>query len=149
MEALKNPFTNEDTAMMTIKSTILAFYSDSLRDIFSTRRKDIDKAIAAIQEAYNNNTFPSMKIESSSYLNHVGHLESNGCFRCHSDKHKSPDNKVISKDCDLCHTIVAQGPTGNVAYAGFDKALPFQHPVDVKDNWKTYFCTECHKKLFE
>ena len=149
MEALKYPFTNEDTAMMTIKSTILAFYSDTLKDILSSRRKDIDKAIAAIQEAYNNNAFPSMKVESSSYLNHIGHLESNGCFRCHSDKHKSTSGKVISKDCDLCHNIVAQGPTGNVAYAQFDKSLPFQHPVDVKNNWKTYFCTECHKKLFE
>ena len=90
-----------------------------------------------------------MKIEASSYLNHIGHLESNGCFRCHSDKHKSTDGKFISKDCDLCHSIVAQGPTGNIVYSSFDKTLQFQHPVDVKDNWKTYFCTECHKKLFE
>ena len=149
MEALKNPFTNEDTAMMQIRDIILKFYSDSLGDILKSRRKDIDKAIAAIQEAYSNNTFPTMKIEASSYLNHIGHLESNGCFRCHSDKHKSADNKVISKDCDLCHNIVAQGPTGNIAYSPFDKSMTFIHPVNVKDNWKTYFCTECHRKLYE
>lgn len=43
---------------------------------------------------------------------YIGHLESNGCFRCHNDKFKAPNGKVISKDCNLCHTIVAQGVTG-------------------------------------
>jgi nitrate/TMAO reductase-like tetraheme cytochrome c subunit len=149
MEALKNPYNTEDSAMMGIKQTILGFYSDSLKDILTSRKKDIDKAIAAIQEAYSKNAFPSMKVDASAYLNHIGHLESDGCFRCHSDRHKSPDGKVISKDCDLCHTIVAQGPTGSMTYAPYDKSLTFQHPIDVKDNWKTYFCTECHRKLFE
>ena len=30
-----------------------------------------------------------MKASSSSYLNHIGHLESDGCFRCHYGKHVS------------------------------------------------------------
>jgi RNase P subunit RPR2 len=48
----------------------------------------------------------------------------------------------------MCHTIIAQGPTGKIQYATVDNLMEFQHPIDVKDNWKTYFCTECHRELY-
>jgi hypothetical protein len=31
-------------------------------------------------------------------------MESNGCFRCHDDQHKTREGRAISMDCALCHT---------------------------------------------
>jgi hypothetical protein len=38
----------------------------------------------------------------------LGHFYFNGCFRCHDGQHASPQGKVISKDCNLCHTVIDQ-----------------------------------------
>jgi hypothetical protein len=148
MDVLKGPFTSKDSSLAFIRDSITNFYRISYPQIFSTQKNLIDKAIAGIQKEFSLNVFPYMRVTSSAYLNHIGHLESDGCFRCHSDRHQSKDGKVISKDCNWCHTIIAQGPTGNIKYASVESLLEFVHPIDVKDNWKTYFCTECHKVLY-
>jgi uncharacterized membrane protein YhaH (DUF805 family) len=148
MDVLKGPFTDKDSSHAFIRDSILNFYRMGYPSIYNTRKADIDKSVAAIIEAFDQNVFPFMRVTSSSYLNHIGHLESDGCFRCHSDRHKSDKGKVISKDCNWCHSIIAQGKTGQVQYTSVDTLLEFVHPVDVKDNWKTYFCTECHRVLY-
>ena len=43
--------------------------------------------------------------------NNIGHEDFLGCFRCHDDNHKSADGRVISQDCETCHTILAQEET--------------------------------------
>ena len=89
-----------------------------------------------------------MRVTSDKYLNHIGHLESDGCFRCHSNRHISGKGNVISKDCYLCHSFVSQGASNNMHFGFVDKTMEFIHPTDVKNNWKTYFCTECHRNLY-
>jgi hypothetical protein len=148
MNVLKGPFTNKDSSLTFIKDSITNFYRASYPAVYKSRKADIDKAIAGIQEAFSLNVFPYMRATSNNYLNHIGHLESDGCFRCHSDRHKSTKGKTITKDCNLCHTIVAQGATGKVQYSPINEVLGFIHPIDVKDNWKTYNCTECHRVLY-
>jgi hypothetical protein len=148
MNVLKGPFTDKDSSLVFIRDSVTNFYRIGYPVIFKTRPNAIKKAIEGIQEAFSLNVFPFMRANSSAYLNHIGHLESDGCFRCHSDRHRAQDGKVISKDCNLCHTIVAQGPSGQVAYSSINDNLGFVHPVDVKDNWKTYNCTECHRVLY-
>lgn len=148
MNVLKGPFTNLDSSLAYIRDSITNFYKSGYPDIYKSKKMLIDKAIAGIQQEFSLNVFPYMRVNSSSYLNHIGHLESDGCFRCHSDRHKSDKGKVISKDCNWCHTIIAQGFTGKVQYSTLDSVMEFTHPVNVKDNWKTYFCTECHKELY-
>jgi hypothetical protein len=49
-----------------------------------------------------------MKVTWGTYPNHLGHKETAGCFRCHDKKHKTADGDKISKDCDTCHTILAE-----------------------------------------
>lgn len=148
MNVLKGPFTDTDSSVRYIRDSILNFYRMDYPQIFETRRGDIDRAIAGILNGFSLNVFPYMRVTSSTYLNHIGHLESDGCFRCHSGRHKSKTGKVISRDCDLCHTIIAQGPTSQIQYTTLDKSAEFIHPVDIKDNWKTYLCTECHRQLY-
>ncbi len=148
MNVLKGPFTDKDSAHAYIRDSITNFYRTGYPEVFATGKNLIDKAIAGILKEFSMNVFPYMRASAKNYLNHIGHLESDGCFRCHSDRHTSEKGRTISKDCDICHTIVAQGPTGKVRFGGIDSSMVFLHPVDVKDNWKTYFCTECHKELY-
>ena len=148
MNVLKGPFTNTDSSLTYIRDSITNFYKVGHPYIYQTQKPLIDKAIVGITEAFSLNVFPFMRASASKYLNHIGHLESDGCFRCHSDRHKSEKGKIISKDCNLCHTIIAQGPTGNMRYSTIDSVMEFQHPIDIKDKWKNYFCTECHRELY-
>jgi len=148
MNVLKGPFTDKDSAITYIRDSITNFYKSGYPAIFKSHQPMIEKAITGILTEFSLNVFPYMRASSKQYLNHIGHIESDGCFRCHSDRHKNETGKVISKDCDMCHTIIAQGPTGNVKYSIVDSLMEFQHPIDIKDNWKTYFCTECHRELF-
>ncbi|MBK7213718.1 MAG: NapC/NirT family cytochrome c [Bacteroidales bacterium] len=149
MEALKIPFTDKDTALRTIKETVLTYYKDEHPEILDKEQPRILKAITVIQGEYQLNAFPYMKADATRYLNHIGHLESDGCFRCHSDRHKTAKGETISRNCDLCHTIIAQGPTGNIANSTINTSLEFVHPTEIRGKWKTAFCSECHKSLYE
>ena len=148
MDVLKGTFSNKDSAITYIRDSITNFYRISYPGIFKAQKPLIDKAIAGILQEFSLNVFPFMRASASKYLNHIGHLESDGCFRCHSDRHKSDKGKKISRDCNLCHTIIAQGPTGSVEYSTIDNVMEFKHPIDIKDKWKGFFCTECHRELY-
>lgn len=145
MLALKDPFPSTDSARIMIKKNVYAYYEEKHPDVLEKYKDLIDKAIPNLTEAYLKNNFPEMNVTSNSYLNHIGHMYSDGCFRCHSDRHKNEKEKVITKDCNLCHSIVSQGPTGNLASVNVNETLGFQHPVDVGTDWKDYNCTECHR----
>jgi hypothetical protein len=148
MNVLKGPFTDNDSSYRYIRDSINNFYKIKFPEIYTHKKDMIDRAIAGIEKEFSVNVFPYMRVASNKYLNHIGHLESDGCFRCHSNRHKSKQGKTISKDCNLCHTFIAQGPSANMQYGSIEKSMDFIHPVDVKGNEKTYFCTECHRTLY-
>ncbi|MDO9257603.1 MAG: NapC/NirT family cytochrome c [Bacteroidales bacterium] len=148
MEALKLPFQDKEIAMREISETIIKYYKDEHPEVMKSEEQRIMKAIAAVQAEYNLNAFPYMRADASQYPNHIGHLESEGCFRCHSDRHKTAKGETISRNCETCHTIIAQGPTGNISNAYINSTLPFEHPTQIKEKWKTKFCSECHKELY-
>lgn len=149
MEALKVTYNTKDTAHIEIKNTVNTYYKDEQPDAYSKNFDRIRKAIVAIEGEYDKNVFPYMKVESTKYLDHIGHLESDGCFRCHSDRHKTAGGEVLSRNCDLCHSILAQGPTGNIKTVSLGQSLEFVHPVEIRGIWKTAFCSECHRVLYE
>jgi nitrate/TMAO reductase-like tetraheme cytochrome c subunit len=72
----------------------------------STDVRLLERAIAATQDVWARDVFPAMKVTWGTYTNHIGHLDTPGCFRCHDDEHKSKDGKVIRQDCTLCHNEV-------------------------------------------
>jgi hypothetical protein len=88
-----------------------------------------------------------MKATWEAYPDHIGHMEANGCFRCHNGKHKSESGKTISNDCNLCHNIMVQGTPGSEEVAPFNGSLNFLHPLG-DESWKEMACIECHKKLY-
>ncbi len=149
MEALKMPFQDEETAMREIREKVLKFYKDEHPEVLKSNEDRVLKAISVIRQEYKLNAFPYMRADASQYPNHIGHLESEGCFRCHSDRHKTATGETISKNCEICHTIIAQGPTGNITNAYLNSTLQFVHPTGIGDKWKTEFCSECHASLYE
>lgn len=62
------------------------------------------RAIAGSQDAWSRNVFPAMKVTWGTYPNHLGHVDTQGCFRCHDDR-KAVDGAVLSQECELCHTL--------------------------------------------
>lgn len=148
MEILRQNFNDKDTALMTISNGINSFYKESYNDFFEKNKDIINSSIASLQKSYSQNTFPFMKVTYDAYPEHIGHLESDGCFRCHNDSFKSENGKVISKNCDLCHTIVGQGKPDAMQFTAIRESLEFQHPIDIGTAWKEANCSECHRYLY-
>jgi len=64
-----------------------------------------------------------------------------GCFRCHDGNHASKDGKVITKDCEACHSVLGQQE--GVAARTVSTMTEFKHPVDIGD-LKAVNCSDCH-----
>ena len=147
MEICDEDFSTTDSAMHYIETTIRDFYSESYPEIMEEDSALVQHAIAGLQEAYGKNIFPEMKVKWSDYPSHIGHVEFDGCFRCHNDRHESEKGERISRDCNLCHTIVAQGTPDNMEYSSAGQPLEFRHPEDIDEEWREELCTECHSGL--
>lgn len=148
MQILNEKFSTTDSAMAFIEKEILDFYSSGYPEIMSDRKELVTNAIAALQEEFQKNIFPEMGVIWDVYPSHLGHVETVGCDRCHNERHSTTDNKVISRDCNLCHEITAQGHPDSIQMATSFQGLEFRHPVDIGDEWQVTLCSECHKTLY-
>jgi hypothetical protein len=109
MGVLRNTFTDTDTALMQIREGIINYYKSDFSGYFEKNHPKIDQSVASIQKAFSQNSFPGMKVNYDIYPDHIGHLESEGCFRCHNDSFTSDNGRKITRDCNICHTIIGQG----------------------------------------
>ncbi len=148
MLALNQEYPDKDSAFQAIETQVTDWYESGYPDIYESRKSDVTNAIAEIQNGYATNIFPYMKASWKEYPNNISHMESDGCFRCHNDRHATESGKVISKDCNLCHNILAQGTESNMQYATSFEPLEFEHPSDVGDAWQTELCSMCHTALY-
>jgi nitrate/TMAO reductase-like tetraheme cytochrome c subunit len=148
MGILRETFNGTDTALLKISDSITGYYKSEYNDFYKNNTDLINSSVASIQKAFSQNTFPKMKVAYDLYPEHIGHLESDGCFRCHNDAFKAENGRIITRDCNLCHTIVGQGKQGMMEYTNIRETLQFQHPVDIGTAWKEANCAECHKYLY-
>ena len=140
---LETPYSTAQIGVDSIKLAIEEFYAANFPAVLTTRRKALDQMITQVQGFYRKNYFPLMKADWKSFPNNIGHMYFLGCFRCHDGKHVAENGKVLSKDCNVCHAILAQKferETVRIALKG----IKYQHPVDVGDAWETSNCSECH-----
>jgi hypothetical protein len=101
VNAVRENYSDRDAALREIASRLSRFYQErGGADPALVRR-----AVAAAQDVWATNVFPAMRVTWGTYPNHIGHIDSPGCSRCHDDSHKAADGKVISQDCELCHTL--------------------------------------------
>ena len=136
IEALTGKYETEGEALEAIQEILAKAYPDG--------GSEVESAIAAVQRIYSQNIFPEMKVSWKQYPDHIGHMITPGCFRCHNGEHQNEQGMVISRDCDSCHTIIAQGPGRDVTSINTG-GLPFKHPEDIDEEWKESRCDDCHE----
>jgi hypothetical protein len=96
------------TAAYPDRASAAAAISARLREFYEPRGADqaaLRAAIAGTQDVWSSNVFPEMEVTWGTYPNHIGHIESPGCFRCHDESRRAADGATISQDCELCHTF--------------------------------------------
>ena len=130
---LAKDYPSTDAAMKGIASELPAFYQQNHPDVYSAKKREIDNAVLSAQQIFKTTRFPEMKVDWRTHPDNVGHMATQGCFRCHDDQHVSADGKRISKDCQICHTMLT---------ATSDQAA-FEHPVDIGD-LREVNCSDCH-----
>lgn len=148
MQVFNTPFSTRDSGNMIIEQSVKEFYSSGYPGIMADRGELVDRAVDGFKTGFAKNFFPEMKVSWDHYPNQIGHIEFNGCFRCHNGNHENEEGEVISRDCNLCHTILGQGTIDNYMTTSIDQSLEFVHPVDIDEAWKEFTCADCHRYLY-
>ena len=137
-------YETREEGLEAIAAGIRDFYASEYPEVVSARAADIDQAIASVQNAFNLNIFPEMKARWSAYPTHIGHFEFPGCLRCHGGNMATAEGVLIRSECQLCHTILNQGPEAEGYLAAGPEGLEFRHPEDIGEAWRELACSECH-----
>jgi hypothetical protein len=143
VKALDDTYPSTAAAMERIPTTLRQYYQEQYPQVATQQSDLIQAAAEELKVQYRRNFFPHMRVSSKAYPNNIGHMTDLGCFRCHDGKHVSATGKVISKDCNSCHTILYQGtdPTPTTLTM---TGLEFEHPAEVGEVWKEMNCKDCH-----
>ena len=147
VEVLSGSYDTTEQALTAIDSGMTQFYQARYPEVYMQKQDAVKTAISEVQRIYQTYFFPEMKTDWQTHPNNIGHLHSSGCFRCHDGQHVSDTGKIITNDCNVCHTMIydsASPPEKNV------KTGPFQHPVDL-GALADHKCEYCHhaNKPFE
>ncbi|HUO59719.1 MAG TPA: cytochrome c3 family protein, partial [Candidatus Acidoferrales bacterium] len=124
-----------------IGTKIPAFYREKYPEIASAHGDQVQQMVRETQAIFKRSIFPEMQVDWRTHPDNVGHFYFNGCFRCHDGNHVSKDGKVISKDCNSCHTVLGQEESGVPIEAVAN--VNFKHPVDLGD-MTAVNCSDCH-----
>ena len=111
------------------------------KEVFAQRQDVIKKSVTELQRIFQNYFFPEMKTDWQTHPNNAGHLNSQGCFRCHDGQHVSKAGKVITNDCNVCHTVIYDSGRPAIENA---QTGSFKHPVDL-GALADRTCSSCHK----
>ena len=100
-----------DDVTGSVRKQLVESYKTAHADAMPDAAK-LDAAAAGLARLWKRNVFPLRKVTWGTYPRHLGHQsatpEKHGCFRCHDEKHKTADGKVLPSDCEICHETLAQ-----------------------------------------
>jgi nitrate/TMAO reductase-like tetraheme cytochrome c subunit len=142
--ALDRSYDNVDQALVGIANELREYYRSEYPEFLNRRRVDLTRAIKKVQSIYEQTIFPEMKADWSAYPDNIGHRDTPGCFRCHTDEMVSDDGQAIFTDCTKCHLILAQGETIDQVNVNIEEGLPFVHPEDFDTIEEFTECADCH-----
>jgi nitrate/TMAO reductase-like tetraheme cytochrome c subunit len=134
-------YATTDAAKQGIASGLQNFYETKYPDVAKAKQLEIRNAVTEVQQIFQRTTFPEMKLNWQTHPNNLGHFYFAGCFRCHDGQHVSSDGRVVSRDCNQCHTLMSQSDA--VTAYGTAQPATFQHPVDIGDLTQVN-CADCH-----
>jgi hypothetical protein len=141
VEALAKPYATTDEALAAIGTDLPAFYNAYYPAVVAEKRDAIDGAVTEIRRIYQTYFFPEMRVNWQTHPDNLGHYYFQGCFRCHDGKHVSDSGRVISNDCNACHTVLDQTDSSGTRPSPDGQ---FHHPVDLGDR-SAMTCSVCHK----
>ena len=97
------------TAEYANRASALDAIAKRLTEFFASRpgsdSRFVQRVVTGTQNVWAQNIFPAMNVQWGTYPNHIGHVDTPGCFRCHDESHTTKDGKTISQDCETCHHI--------------------------------------------
>ena len=143
MKALEATYSTKQIGLDSIKLAIEEYYQTNYPALAKAKQDTIAKAVSEVQKIFSRNYFPEMLVSWKKFPDNIGHMYYPGCFRCHDGKHVSGDGKILSRECNVCHTILAQ----QFEKEGLRMSLSgveYQHPVDIGNAWKEMNCSDCH-----
>jgi hypothetical protein len=143
MEVMSEEYETTEDAMEGIEDGIREFYAEDYPEIAGSMSIEINQAIEESQRMFRHNIFPEMKVSWREFPDHIGHLYTPGCFRCHDGLHETEDGEVLTRDCNVCHTIVAQEIKTGEQFVSLE-SVEYKHPEDIDEAWKEMHCSECH-----
>lgn len=108
LQIIDAEFPSHAAARESITAALTKYYAENYPDLASERADDIANAAKTLGDIYAVNVFPNMKVWWNTYPEHIGHETSEGCYRCHGKRLRTEERENISRDCDLCHTILAE-----------------------------------------
>lgn len=144
VSAMAGDYETEDEAWHAIASEISDYYELEHQQVYLTKQEEILEAINAVQTAYSQNIFPSMKVNWTEYPGNLGHFDAPGCMRCHVESMVGEKGQQMTTHCKTCHSILSQGLGDRLEMATSSEGLDFQHPEDIDEAWKEMGCYECH-----
>jgi hypothetical protein len=142
VDVLSVDYATKEEALHSIEEALTGHYQKKFGEAYDQHKKSVEDSLGQIMVIYQNNFFPEMRTRWDSHPDNIGHLITPGCFRCHGGEHTSDKGAIIPRDCATCHSIIEQGPPGNLEKS--TEGLPFRHPVDIGEAWKELNCYECH-----
>ncbi len=143
VKALENSYSARQVGLDSIKTVIEEYYQTNYPAVAAKKKAAIGRTVGEVQKIYSRNYFPEMRVSWKKFPDNIGHLYYPGCFRCHDGKHKSDEGKVLSRDCNTCHTILAQQFENDKLRISLG-GIEYKHPVDIGDAWKEMNCSDCH-----
>jgi hypothetical protein len=142
VQVLTAEYKSSDEAKTAIAEKIPAFYQQKYPQLATSRAGDIQTMVVELQRIFRNNIFPEMHVDWRTHPDNVGHYYFNGCFRCHDGNHTSKDGKVITKECNSCHTVLSE-EEGQLPASVVNTAMTFKHPIELGD-LSAVNCSDCH-----
>lgn len=141
VEVLTKDYNTTEEALAGIAEGFHNYYRSNHQAIYEVQRPKINSAVSELQRIYRAYFFPEMKTDWRSHFDNIGHFNTQGCFRCHDGKHRSPEGKLIRNECNICHLTISQTYKGKVVEPVEGR---FQHPINLGERGN-YNCYACHR----
>jgi len=108
LRIIQEKYESHEAARAGIAVELAAFYDENYPDVATERAEDITAAASTLGDIFSVNIFPQMNVWWDTYPNHIGHEQSDGCFRCHRRSMRTADRQQVSTDCENCHILLAE-----------------------------------------
>ncbi len=146
VEALETPYETRDKAREGIRDAIFNFYATEYAELYRSRSVEINQAVEMVLAIYDRTVFPEMNVDWTTYPMNIGHRNWPGCFRCHDGKHATPDGKVLSHECTICHTMPTRSELKPLGAMAPEASSDNWHPMLLTGKHANMQCTACHSR---